>query len=143
MRSLDMTTENTTARASERGSAAVKFLIFFVLLVLVGNAGYNFVPVAYAAENFKQEMQTAVINGLALPGRVSPIEVVKANIQRAARDNDLPDDAVIEVKQVGNTIQAHAIYSKRVSILPFGIYTYTYQFDHTAVPTGFLIKESR
>jgi hypothetical protein len=128
-------------RANERGSAGVKFLLVFVTLVLLANAGYNYVPVAYAGENFKQEMQTAVINGLALPGRMSPVDVVKAKVQKAAVDNDLPTNALIEVKQVGNIVQARAAYSQKVAILPFGIYSYTYQFDHTATPTGFLLKE--
>jgi len=128
-------------RATERGSAGVKFLIVLVALILLANAGYNYVPVAYAGENFKSEMQTAVINGLALPGRMSPVDVVKAKVQKAAVDNDLPTNALIEVKQVGNTVQARAAYSQKVAILPFGIYNYTYQFDHTATPTGFLLKD--
>jgi hypothetical protein len=88
-------------------------------------------------------MQTAVVNGLAMPGQLKPLETVKARLQRAASDNDLPPDMVLDVKQVGNVIQAHAAYSKKVGLLPFGIYTYTYQFDHVAVPTGFLLKDSK
>jgi len=129
-------------RANERGSAAVKFLIVLVALILLANAGYNYVPVAYAGESFKQDLQTAVVNGLAVPGRLNPVDVVKAKVQKAISDNDLPKDTLVEIKQVGPTIQAHAVYSQKVSILPFGIYTYTYHFDHTAVPTGFLLKEN-
>jgi hypothetical protein len=128
-------------RQSERGSAAVKFLIVFVVLVVAANAGYNYVPVAYAGENFKAEMQTSVVNGLAMPGRISPTDYVKNRLQKAISDNDLPPDTVVEVKQVGNGVQAHAVYAKQVSILPFGLYTYTYRFDHTAVPAGFLLKD--
>ena len=126
---------------SERGSAGVKFLIVFVVLVSAAHAGYNYVPVAYAGENFKQEMQTSVVNGLAMPGRVNPVDYVKNRLGKAMHDNELPADTVLEVKQVGTTLQAHAVYSKQVPILPFGLYTYTYHFDHTAVPTGFLLKE--
>ena len=134
---------NTKAlsRASERGGAGVKFLIVFVVLFLIGHAGYNYVPIAYAGENFKQEMQTAVVNGLATPGRLNPVDVVRAKVQKAVTDNELPPDTLIEVKVVGNTIQAHAAYSQPVQLLPFGIYTYIYQFDHTAVPTGYLLKD--
>jgi len=128
-------------RPSERGSAGVKFLIVFVVLVSAAHAGYNYVPVAYAGENFKQEMQTSVVNGLAMPGRVNPVDYVKNRLGKAMHDNELPPDTVLEVKQVGTTLQAHAVYSKQVPILPFGLYTYTYHFDHTAVPTGFLLKE--
>lgn len=128
-------------RSSERGGAGVKFLIVLSVLLLVGNAGYNYVPVAYDAESFKTEMGTAVLQGMALPGKVSPVENVKARLQRAATVNDIPADAVIDVRQTGNTITAHVTYSKQVSLLPFGIYKYNYVFDHTATPTGFLLKQ--
>jgi hypothetical protein len=73
--------------------------------------------------------------------RITPVDYVKIRLQKAITDNDLPKDTVVEVKQVGNAVQAHAFYAQPVSILPFGIYTYTYHFDHTAVPAGFLMKE--
>ena len=128
-------------RSSERGGAGVKFLIVLSVLLLVGNAGYNYVPVAYDAESFKTEMGTAVLQGMALPGKVSPVDNVKARLQKAATVNDIPADAVIDVRQAGNAITAHVTYSKQVSILPFGIYNYNYRFDHTATPTGFLLKQ--
>ena len=127
-------------RLSERGGAGVKLLISLVVIVLAGNAGYNYVPVAYDAESFKTEMGTAVLQGMALPGKLSPVENVKSRLQRAATVNDLPADAVIDVKQTGSVVTAHVTYSKQVSLLPFGIYRYTYSFDHTATPTGFLLK---
>jgi hypothetical protein len=114
-----------------------------VVLIAAGNAGYNYIPVAYAGENFRAEMQTAVINGMAVPGRMSPVDYVKNRVQTAVRDNALPSDTVVEVKQIGNAVQAHATYTEQIAILPFGIYNYTYRFDHTAVPTGFLMGDSR
>jgi len=50
-------------RGSERGGAGVKFLIVFVLILLTAHAGYNYVPVAYSAENLKGDMQAAVLQG--------------------------------------------------------------------------------
>ena len=128
-------------RSGERGSAGTKFMIFLVILVLAGNAGYNYIPVQYDAESMKTEMSTAVLQGLALPGKLNPVDNVKARLQKAAQQNGLPADAVIDVKQNGNVLTAHVTYSKPVSILPFGIYKYNYQFDHTATPTGFLLKQ--
>jgi len=32
-------------------------------------------------------------------------------------------------------------YTKKVPILPLGIYTYNYVFDNTATPAGFLMKQ--
>ncbi|MEO6656188.1 MAG: hypothetical protein ABIO36_08920 [Pyrinomonadaceae bacterium] len=128
-------------RESERGSAGVKFTITLAVIFLVANAGYNYVPVAYEAESVKTEMQTAVLQGLALPGKLNPVDNVKARIQRAFVQNSVPNDAFLDVKQTGNSITAHVSYLKQVNILPFGIYKYAYQFDHTATPSGFLLKQ--
>ncbi len=130
-------------RSSERGGAGVKMLAVVLVIVVVANAGYNYVPVAYEGENFKQEMQTAVINGVAMPGnKIQPVDNVKARIQKAVADNQLPADTLLDVRQVGNVVQAHVVYSRQVGLLPFGIYNYTYHFDHIATPTGFLLKEN-
>jgi hypothetical protein len=136
-----MVSSKALARPSERGSAGIKFLFVFVVLVLAANAGYHYVPVAYAGESFKSEMQTSVVNGMATNGRTSPVDYVKIRIQKAIQDNNLPSDTYVDVKQVGQTVQARAVYSQQVPVLPFGIYTYTYHFDNTAIPAGFLLKE--
>ena len=132
---------STKDRESERGSAGVKFAITLAVIFLVANAGYNYVPVAYEAESVQTEMQTAVLQGLALPGKLNPVENVKARIQRAFVQNGVPNDAFLDVKQTGNSITARVTYIKQVNILPFGIYKYAYQFDHTATPSGFLLKQ--
>ena len=127
-------------RQNERGSARIKFFSVLLFIFLMGNAAFNYIPVAYQGENFKQEMQTAIVQGVSLPGRnVTPADSVKAKLIRAARDNNLPP-AVIDVKQPNNVVTAHVMYSTQVSILPFGIYNYNYEFNHTATPTGFLLK---
>ena len=128
-------------RASERGSAGVKFAIALAVIVLTAHAGYNYVPVAYDAESLKTDMATAVLQGLAMPGKVNPVENVKARIQQSIQINNIPPDALVDVKQNANVITAHVVYTKQVNILPFGIYKYAYHFDHTATPTGFLLKQ--
>jgi hypothetical protein len=129
-------------RNGERGSAGTKLLIVLTVLILAGHAGINYVPVAYAAESFKQEMQTAVVQGLAAPVNAGkPTDFVKKKLESAAIANNIPNDAVIEVKQNGKVLQAHVSYVQEVNILPFGLYTYEYVFDHTATPTGFLLQE--
>jgi hypothetical protein len=131
----------TIVRSSERGSAGVKFLLIFVALIIVGNAGYNYIPVAYAGENFKSDVETAVVNGLAMPGRFDPAEVIKRRVQDSIYNNSLPSDTFVEVKQVQNVYQVHAVYTQPVHVLPFGIYTYNYHFDKTIVPSGYLLKD--
>lgn len=56
-------------RNSEKGNAKVKLVAVLVVLFLIGHAAYSYIPVAYEAEYFKQEMQTAVVQGMAVPGR--------------------------------------------------------------------------
>ena len=132
---------SSSKRGAERGSVGVKMVAVLLVLFLVAHAGYNYVPVAYEAESVKTEMNTAVLQGMALPGRVNPVDNVKARLQKTFVTNNVPPDAVLDVKQAGNSLTARVAYSKQVNILPFGIYRYNYTFDHTATPTGFLLKQ--
>lgn len=134
---------NQRDRSSERGSAGTKFLLVFVVLALIAHAGINYIPVAYAGANFQQEMQTAVVNGMAVPPTVKPVDAVKVRIAKAAADNDIPKDMVLDVAMNGQTVTAHASYTKAINILPFGLYVYNYRFDHTAIPSGYLLKDTK
>jgi len=127
-------------RDSERGGAAVKFLLILVTIVLIANAGFNYVPVAYEGASFKQEMDTAVVKGLAASGQMKPLEVVQASVKKAAYDYNVPPDAIVEIKPVSGVVQAHVVYTKSVTLLPFGLYNYKYNFDYVARPTGYLLK---
>jgi hypothetical protein len=129
-------------RKAERGGAGVKFLLVAVVLFLIGHAGCNYIPVAYQGESYKQEMQTAVLQGTALPNTGNPIGVVKQRLLKIARESDLPPDTFVDVRQVNNVISAHVRYSKNVNILPFGIYTKQYLFDQTVTPSGFILKDN-
>ena len=127
-------------RSSERGSAGAKFLMIVVVLVLAAHAGYQYVPVAYQGASFRQEMDTAVVKGLAASGQMKPLDVVKAHIQKASNDYQIPSDALVDVQPAQGHIRAHVSYETPVNVLPFGIYKYKYKFDYTAVPTGYLLK---
>ena len=129
-----------TDRSSERGSAAVKSLLVFLVLFLVGHAGCNYVPVAYEGASFRQEMDTAVVKGLGASGRIQPLEVVTASIKKASAEYNIPQDAFVEIKPVNGVVQAHVQYQRQVNMLPFGIFKYKYNFEHTARPTGYLLK---
>lgn len=129
-------------RVGERGSAGTKFMLAIVVIGLVAHAGYNYIPVAYEAESMRSEMSTAVLQGLAMPGKVNPVDNVKQRIQKAMTANAIPPNATLNVTQNGALINARVAYVRDVSILPFGIYTYHYVFDHTATPTGILAKQA-
>lgn len=127
----------------EHGGAGVKFLIALCIVILVGNAALNYVPVAYDAGNFKQEMDTTVVQALALPGKLNPVDVIKNRLTKAAKEDNIPADMFLEVKPIGNIMQARVVYTKQVAILPFGVWDYDYHFDHTATPQGFLAKDQQ
>ena len=72
---------NNDYRKSERGSAGTKFLFFLAIIFLIGNAGINFIPVAYSGENIKQEVNAAVMQGLLVPPTSgTPVDVTKKRI---------------------------------------------------------------
>ena len=56
-------------RCGERGGAGAKFLFVLTILILVGHALINYIPVAYSAESMKADMQTAVVQGMAAPAQ--------------------------------------------------------------------------
>lgn len=127
-------------RQTERGSVGVKLAAMLGVIILLAHAGYNYIPVAYDGESLKQEMQTAVVQGLALPNAKVMVDTTKARILRVGAQNNLPPDAIVEVKLLKSSIEARVAYSRQVHILPFGLYNYTYNFDHTVTPSGFLLK---
>ena len=131
----------TVHKHHERGGAGVKMIIVLVILFLAAHAGFNYIPVAYEGQSFQQDMQTAVVQGMAVPPGMTPVQVVKGKIQQAIAADGIPSNALVEVKPNKENVSARVAYSKQVNILPFGIYKYTYQFDHTATPGGFLMKE--
>lgn len=129
------------SRSSERGAAAVKFLFVIIAIVLVGNAGLNYLPVAYNGASFKQEMDTAVVKALGSSGRMNPLHIVEASIDKAATDYGIPEDMYVDIKPVDGVIEAHVAYNQQVNILPFGLYKYNYKFDYVARPVGYLLKD--
>ena len=84
-------------RDSERGSAGAKFIITLAIIFLVAHAGYNYIPVAYEAETIRGEMQTAVLQGLAMPGQLKPAENVKSRIQKTLIQNSAPKNALLDI----------------------------------------------
>jgi hypothetical protein len=47
----------------------------------------------------------------------------------------------VQVKPTKDSVMAQVSYTKQVNILPFGLYKHKYQFNNTATPTGFLLKD--
>jgi hypothetical protein len=49
-------------------------------------------------------MQTAVVQGMAVPPGIAPVDMVKGKLQKAIAANDIPSDAVVQVKPGNNTV---------------------------------------
>lgn len=131
----------THTRYTERGSAGIKLLLVMIVITLAANAGYHYIPTAYQGQSFKQDMETAVIQGVAMPSSYGKTtNVVRVKIDRAAKNNKIPYDAYINVIEKNKSVTARVFYVQKVQILPFGLYEYEYVFDHSATPDGFLTE---
>ena len=130
-------------RRSEHGGAGVKFLIILIVLFCIGHAGYGYIPVAYQSADYKQKMSEVVLNAYAMPNAAtnSP-EAVKQRLRNYGNDFGVPANAFIKVDKIDNGgLRAQVKYAKEIELLPFGLYKYNYEFDHTATPAGFLTKQ--
>jgi hypothetical protein len=132
-------------RSGERGNSKVIFVIVVVLLVLIANAAYNYVPVAYNDASFKQEMDTIVTQAVTMPAATQggqQSEWAKQMTRSAGNHYDVPKDAVIVTKTEANGVAVRntVTFHRKVQILPLGLYTYEYDFNYTAITGGFLGK---
>ncbi len=123
---------NTTERATERGSARLKFILVIVIIAIVAYAGYLFVPVAYQAYLFKDLMQHNV--DVSSTQGYDPAWV-KNQLTKSGPEYDVPADAVIMASQRDNRMEARVQFTKPIA---FPGYTYNYEFDHTVKSTAFL-----
>lgn len=129
-------------RHSERGGAGVKFLLVVGFLFLVAHAGYQYIPVAYQGQSFKQDMETTVIKGITMPPSYGkPVDIIKKSLKQMVLNNQLPYETYVDVREKNNIVSARVYYQKIVPILPFGLYNYPYVFDNTATPSGFLTEQ--
>jgi hypothetical protein len=132
---------NRRDRHNERGEGKVKLIIVLVILFLAGWAGFNYIPVAYQGQAFKQEMDTAILQAMGLPtASGDPVAWTKQRLTRTGQEYNIPEDAIIDVKLAkgGGAVEATVKFKRPVALLPF--YTYEYEFDYTAKPGGFLTK---
>lgn len=133
---------NNTTKKSQRGSAGVKLLAVGVVLFLIGHAGFNYIPVGFECENYKQKMNEVVMNAYAMPNApTSTPEAVTDRLRRNFVEHNIPADAFLKVEKVKDgALKAQVYFKKSINILPFGIYRYEYEFNHTASPAGYLAK---
>lgn len=125
---------NIKSHKGERGSARLKFLIVAVIIGVVAYAGYQYVPVAYQAYQFKDLMQQKVDAAVALGH--SP-DWVQAQLLTSAPEFDVPPDAEIVPEKKDQRMEVTVRFTRPIE---FPGYTYEYTFDHTAKSTDIIFK---
>ena len=119
-------------RATERGSANVKFLIVMLILGAGAYASYLYIPVAYNAYAFKDLMQHYV--DVASAEGKTPAQTAE-QLAKNFSEYGIPEDAVVTPVKRENRLEVRVQFVKPIE-LPG--YTYNYEFDETVKSTAFL-----
>lgn len=123
----------------ELGGSKITLTIVLVILFLAGYAGVNYVPVAYGDSDIKQQMQTIATNATILPAATTGNNQVgwaTTELNRLAGLYDMPPTA-FKAEISGPSVKVSVKYRHKVPLLPFGLYIYEYDLDHTATTAGF------
>jgi len=118
----------------ERGGARLKLIVFLSIFAIVLYAGYLYVPVAVDSYYYKDIMQN-MVNQAAAQG--SDANWVKEQLVKNGPDYHVPPDAKITTTMQDKRVQARVQFIRPI-VTP--VYTYNYEFDHTAASTTFLTK---
>ena len=133
-----MTSSDSVRRNSgvsgAHGAGRLNFIIFVLLAIAIGYAGYLYVPVAYRASLYKVYMQDTVDKAAGM-GR--PPAWAESELKAAAVDYGVPPDAVYKVEKREGRIEANVHWTHTIE---FPGYAYDYEFDHTVRSGGFFTK---
>ncbi len=116
----------------ERGGARLKLIIFLAIVAIAGYAGYMYIPVAIDAYYFKDAMQNKV-NLAAAQGYDGAW--LTDQISKSKSEHNVPDNAVITPAQKEGRVEVRVQFTRPIST---PLFTYNYDFDHTAQSTTFL-----
>ena len=125
---------NTLQFHNERGGARLKLIVFLIIFAVILYAGYLYVPVSIDAYYYKDIMQN-LVNQAAAQG--SDANWVKDQLAKNAPDYHVPPDATIQASVQDKRVQVHVQFTRPI-VTP--VYTFNYEFDHTAQSTTFLMK---
>jgi hypothetical protein len=126
---------NTQSRASERGGARLKFLIVIAVILIVGYAGYLFVPIAYESYQLKDLMQHNVDLAVATG---KPASWIKDQLVKSSGEYGIPENAVITPQEQDGRLEVRVQFVRPIE---FPGFTYNYEFDHTAKSANFLTSK--
>lgn len=119
-------------RNNETGGARLKLIIALAIIAVVGYAGYLYIPVAVDAYYFKDAMQNKVNLGAA---QGFDTAWLTDQISKSKAEFHVPDDAVITPALKEGRLEVRVQFSRPIST---PLFTYNYNFDHTAQSTTFL-----
>ena len=122
---------SATSRHGEQGGARLKFLLVVLVFMLVGYAGYLYVPVAYRAYTLKDIMQHDV-DVASTQGY--PVTWVTDQLRKGADEYGMPPNAIITPSQQDSRVIVRVQFTMPIE---FPGFTYQYRFDHTAKSTTF------
>lgn len=132
MNELDRTRSENRRR--ERGGSRFNFIVVALILIVGGYVGYQYVPIAFKAYQYKDQMQQDANKAAALG---KPTEDLRKQLAADGTDYGVPPDAVITVQQHEGRMEARVQYMKPIE---FPGYTYQYEFDHTVKSDALLSK---
>jgi len=118
---------------NQTGGARLKLVIALAIIAVVGYAGYLYIPVAVDAYYFKDAMQNKVNLGAAQGFDESWLT---DQVSKSKAEFHVPDNAQITPgKQKDGRLEVRVQFSRPIST---PLFTYNYEFDHTAQSTTFL-----
>ena len=126
-------------RRGELGGSRITLTIVLVVLALSIFAGYNFIPIAFADSDIKTQLQTIATNAVILPASTTGNQHINwstTEMNRLANSYEIPKTA-FKAEMVGPAVKCSINLKRKIPILPFGIYTYEYDFVHSATSAGY------
>lgn len=149
--------ERRVSGSGEQGGVRPKFIVVVlavvIFVVIVGDAGCLYVPFAYKAHYFKNQMQGAV--DMAATKGYSDAWVTE-QLTQSKREYDVPPDAIITTSQAENRVIARVQFTQRIPFPAYwtqvkegekegewyirtfsGHFTYNFEFDYTVKSATF------
>jgi hypothetical protein len=129
-----MNTFKVKTLRNEYGGARLKLIVFIVIFAAILYVGYLYIPVAVDAYYYKDIMQN-LVNQAAAQG--SDANWVRDQLAKNGPDYNVPPNATITAALQNKRVTVRVQFTRPIST---PVYTYNYEFDHTAQSTTFLTK---
>jgi hypothetical protein len=123
-------------RKGERGESRLKFLIVIIIIAAIAYVGYQFIPLAYQAYQFKDYMQQNVDKAAAMG---QSADWVETQLKAASKEYDVPPNAEVKALQRDGRMEATVKYTRPISLI---FYTYQYEFDNSVKSSSLFTPKS-